>query len=450
MAPLSIFSFAAVVSLANAEQGGHFNTSTTYTAADIKYPWNLQVSTGFSCIWGAAMPGVDLYASVLTLPPCTWIAPHYHPGTTEINMVMSGKLDAAVFPYAEGVDPIHFQTQLGDLQNVPRSLIHLLRNDQCEDLSITHFFPSILDANFYSMWGTVQETSKSYQNAVLENGAEVFLSPEALKIPVISKGYNQPVQECMKRCGIDDSYYQKFTCPKKMPLLERGFESLANAKKGTPIETDKSGGLNTPWKKFVSDDFNFVTQLLKSTHYECIYGNDVVGEGLRHAVAMIAPCTSIAPHWHPTTNEVNVVLQGKLNYSMSQQWGRTPIHDQVGQAEQVLFPKGMPHMIANEQCHEVAFMHVLPSAMDEDFASLFGNLQKTSSQYKSDTFPQGKTDTLDNLHLSDGKYTVMPECMARCQLPADFHNTWACPARIPVKSGGIYKQIEVSLGAVTV
>jgi oxalate decarboxylase/phosphoglucose isomerase-like protein (cupin superfamily) len=416
-----------------------------YDASTIKYPWIMMVNTSYSCIWGAVIPGIQAYPSVLTLPPCTYVTAHYHSSTAELNAVLKGKLNGTIFPNAHGVEPIDAQIGLGGLQVIPASLFHVLSNDQCEDVAMTHYFPTTLDTNLYHMWGTVVDMPESYKNAVLENGAEIFKSFESLNIPGISLGFNQPIAECKKRCGIDETYYQRFSCPEKMPLKERGFESLSNAKRAEATATTKSSSLDHPWKRYKDEDINFAGELLKSTNYECVYGNDIAGLNMRWAITLIAPCTTIAPHWHPVTDEVNSVFQGNLSYVLSQQVPRKAVHDHAGPGDSVVFPKGLPHSIWNDQCSEVALSQVFPNAMDEDFVSIFGKLGKASSQYKSDTFPAGKTDSLEKLNLIDGQYTVMPECMKRCNLPADFHKRWACPAKVPFQAGGIFEQIEVPL-----
>jgi len=425
-----------------------FNTSTNYMASDLKYTWNLQVKTNYSCIWGAEMPGVNQYASVLTLPPCTWIAPHYHPGTTEINMVMNGKLNGTLFPNAG--EPISAQNDLGDLQVIPRQIIHLLDNDQCEDLAITHFFPSILDANFYPLWGPFQETPDSYRNAILPDGTRVLNSPDSLNLAAKSFGYNTPNQECLKRCGLPADYYDHYVCPEKMPLKEEAFDPIASLPKADR-RPEPTGALQTrfdevpendPWTDYKTEDFNFATELLKTNNFECLYGNPVSGEGMLHAMRIMAPCTAMAPRWHPTTNEINVVMQGKLNYTVHfvrpAEIGRPPIQDQIGQAEQMVVPEGLSFSLYNDQCVDLAMMHVLPTATDEDLTSIWGMLQKAPESYKRDAFVDGQWP---DLNIVDDEYTVLPECMERCGFAADYHQDFICPARIPIKAEGTFNRI---------
>lgn len=467
MAPVQRFAFAACVAAglgATVREEEYvripFNTSTKYKPSDLKYKWNLQVATSYSCIWGAAMPGVTQYASLLSLPPCTWIAPHYHPGTTEVNMVMNGKLNATLFPNTG--EPISAQNDLGDLQVIPRQIFHLLHNDQCEDLAITHFFPEILDANFYPLWGPFQEAPASYQNAVLPDGTKAFSAPDSLNLPTSSKGYNVPDQQCLKRCGLPEDYFDHFVCPEKMPIKEEAFEPIVSlpkeveTAKPTPLRRrSKEEPKNDPWTEYKSEDLNFVTELLKSNNFECLYGNPVIGEGMMHATKIVAPCTAIAPRWHPTTNEINVVMQGKLNYTVDfvnpAGIGEPPIHDQIAQAEQMLVPEGLSFSLYNDQCTDLAMMHVLPTATDEDVSNIWSMLQKTPEGYKRDAFKDGQWP---QLNIVDGEYTVLPECMARCGLPADYHKDFVCPAHVPIKKEGtfhpIYSKDAESTGIVMV
>merc|ERR1711998_88287 len=137
-----------------------------------------------------------------------------------------------------------------------------------------------------------------------------------------------------------------------MPIKEEAFEPIVSLPKAVEKAEPKGASQrfdevpeNDPWTEYKSEDFNFVTELLKSNNFECLYGNPVRGEGMMHAMKIVAPCTAMAPRWHPTTNEINVVMQGKLNYTVNfvnpTGFSRPPVQDQIGQAEQMVVPEGL-------------------------------------------------------------------------------------------------------------
>merc|ERR1719420_2226441 len=161
-----------------------------------------------------------------------------------------------------------------------------------------------------------------------------------------------------------------------------------------------------------------------------------------HAMKIVAPCTAMAPRWHLTTNEINVVMQGKLNYTVNfvnpAGIGRPPVRDQIGAAEQMVVPEGLSFSLYNDQCTDLAMMNALPTATNEDLTNIWSVLQKSPESYKRDAFTNGHWP---KLNVIDDEYTVLPECMKRCGFAADYHKDFVCPARLPIKTEGAFKKI---------
>jgi len=115
----------------------------------------------------------------------------------------------------------------GSLAMSPLGVMHLLSNQECVGLAMTHVFPSSLDADFFSTWGNVGHMPQEYLKDVFPSGSAGAEDILKLRIPDTIHTLSQ---KCMKKCGITQEFYKKFTCPTKIPF------------KGTVLHMPENGG----------------------------------------------------------------------------------------------------------------------------------------------------------------------------------------------------------------
>ncbi|PRW59125.1 cupin [Chlorella sorokiniana] len=73
--------------------------------------------------------------------------------------------------------------------------------------------------------------------------------------------------------------------------------------------------------------------------------------GLSTHLVKLGPCSSLAPHYHPTADEMQLVVQGTLKFVI------TDLNDNTYTANTTkgdvnVIPKGLVHYIANESCED--------------------------------------------------------------------------------------------------
>merc|ERR1712222_288128 len=67
--------------------------------ADLKYTTELKLSSPYVCKWDVTVYGMNMNQGVLILPPCTYITPHWHPDTYELNFILEGNLTYWIYNY---------------------------------------------------------------------------------------------------------------------------------------------------------------------------------------------------------------------------------------------------------------------------------------------------------------------------------------------------------------
>jgi hypothetical protein len=211
---------------AGAHANGYYSPRSSYTNKDIKHEFGLQLSKPYVCKWGAAFDGLQSSMSVLYLPPCTWITPHWHSDTYELNLVLQGQLTFSMFPWNKSIT-LKGRVPTGSMAMSPLGVMHLLSNQECVGLAMTHVFPSSLDADFFSMWGNVQQMPQKYLKDAFPQGST---GPEDIAKLRIPDHIHTLSRKCMKKCGITEEFYKKFTCPAKVPF------------KGTVLHMPENGG----------------------------------------------------------------------------------------------------------------------------------------------------------------------------------------------------------------
>jgi len=207
-----------------------------YTNADLKYTSELLLDTSYVCKWGVTIPGMNMAQDILVLPPCTYITPHWHPDTYELNFILEGNLTYWIFPYgkpAEPTPPLHGNVPQGSALVSPLGVMHLLYNDECDKLAMMHSFPTSTNEDFFSAWGNQKEMPETYLNNVLPQspGAGARLRGSA---NMIKKNLNIPdnvhtlSKQCMQRCGLSQQYYDNLKCPTE-PLEQKVIKPLASS-----------------------------------------------------------------------------------------------------------------------------------------------------------------------------------------------------------------------------
>jgi len=189
-----------------------------YTNADLKYTTELKLSSPYVCKWDVTVYGMNMNQGVLILPPCTYITPHWHPDTYELNFILEGNLTYWIFTYgAPGVvvPPQQGFVPQGSALVSPLGLMHLLYNDECDILSMMHSFPTSTNEDFFSAWANTQGMPEAYlSNAMPQSPGGASMIKE-LNIP---DGVHTLSQQCMQRCGITQQYYDQFKCPAELPF----------------------------------------------------------------------------------------------------------------------------------------------------------------------------------------------------------------------------------------
>jgi len=210
-----------VQSTANGYPGtNYFYPRYNYSHDDLQYK-SMQgdVHTSYACKYDMPIPGINLDQSVLILAPCVFITPHWHSDTYELNFVLQHNLTWWIFPAAEPTAEIpvqHGVVPQGSLLVSPQGVEHLLFNDNCDILPLMHTFPTSIDEDFTSTWKNMQSMPSTYLNDVMPTSpGGAVLVKKSLKIP---DGIHTVSTQCMTRCGITEQFYEKFTCPKEVPL----------------------------------------------------------------------------------------------------------------------------------------------------------------------------------------------------------------------------------------
>jgi len=222
---LSFVAIVAAVHMAVAQKvsgpGGEAGTNYfwpryNYSNDEIHYKTKLALSSPYVCKWDVTLWGINANQGVLILPPCTYITPHWHPTTYELNFIMEGNLTYWVYPYGlpgKSTPPLAGYVPQGDAFMAPLGLQHLLFNNECDMLVMMHTFPSSTNEDFFSSWANVQQFPDAYlANVMPKNGNMVkgdLTTPD--DIHTLSG-------ECMASCGITQAYYENFHCPKELPL----------------------------------------------------------------------------------------------------------------------------------------------------------------------------------------------------------------------------------------
>jgi hypothetical protein len=212
---------------------GYYWPRYPYTNDDIRKDSERTLQNNYVCKWDVTLDGIGQGTNqgILYLPPCTWITPHWHPTTYELNFVLQGQVDYTVFPFGtnpnttEGgsdnaalkpKEPLKGSVPAGNLFMSPQGVAHLLVNNQCDGLAMMHSFPTSTTEDFFSMWADTQTMPKDYLQDVF--GAEPpsdFSELYKLRIP---DGIHTVSQQCMARCGITQDFYKNFKCPASLPL----------------------------------------------------------------------------------------------------------------------------------------------------------------------------------------------------------------------------------------
>jgi len=218
---LSFVAFVAAVHVAVAQPGAkagvnYFWPDYNYSNDEIHYESTRLLNSPFVCKWGVSIPGINMNQAILVLPPCTYITPHWHSTTYEINYVLEGTLTYNVYPYAfagKPTPPLAGKIPQGDVFMAPLGVQHLISNNECDMLVMAHTFPSSTNEDFFNTWLNVQQFPDSYLADVMpKNGNTV---KDDLTMPDNLHTVNS---QCMKTCGLTQAYFDGFKCPEKIPL----------------------------------------------------------------------------------------------------------------------------------------------------------------------------------------------------------------------------------------
>merc|ERR1712007_101302 len=169
----------------------------------------------------------NMNQGILVLPPCTYITPHWHPDTYELNFILEGNLTYWIFTYGApgvAVPPQQGYVPQGSALVSPLGLMHLLYNDQCDILTMMHSFPTSTNEDFFSAWANTQGMPESYLNNVMPQSPGGASMVDQLSIP---DGVHTLSQQCMQRCGITEDYYKNFKCPTELPFKNKVLEPFA-------------------------------------------------------------------------------------------------------------------------------------------------------------------------------------------------------------------------------
>jgi len=219
---------AQTVSGPGQEKGtNYFWPRYNYTNADLKYTSEMTLSSPYVCKWDVTVPGMNMNQGILVLPPCTYITPHWHPDTYELNFILEGNLTYWIFTYGApgmAVPPQQGYVPQGSALVSPLGLMHLLYNDQCDILTMMHSFPTSTNEDFFSAWANTQGMPEGYLNNAMPQSPGGASMVKNLSIP---DGVHTLSAQCMQRCGISKQYYENFKCPSKLPLQQRIMKPFA-------------------------------------------------------------------------------------------------------------------------------------------------------------------------------------------------------------------------------
>jgi quercetin dioxygenase-like cupin family protein len=454
----------------NGPDVGYFWPRYNYSITDVLYEPQLALAGPSVCKWDVSLRGLNADMGVLYLPPCTYIAPHWHPDTYELNFVLQGELDYTMYPYGKNAVPINGTVTAGNIAISPMGITHLLVNSQCVGTAMVHMFPTSINEDFMSLWSTAQRMPKDYLSDVFPEGSQGAKDIDQLRMDDHRLHTRQ--QMCMQRCGITQDFYAKFTCPKKLPFLDtmldmpengalvdvghdlldkkpKGFlskkpeqsaESVVEVKlesvtESTTRTTSYNGSYYSPIYNYTDQDINheFKTQLAKP--YVCKWGAKFDGLGSSMSVLYLPPCTHITPHWHSDTYELNLVLQGQLTFSIFPWDKNVTLKGTVPTGSMAMSPLGVTHLLSNQECVGLAMTHVFPSSLDADFFSMWGNVKQMPHEYLKNAFPAGSSGAEDILkvRIPDTIHTLSQKCMKKCGITQEFYNKFTCPTKIPFK-----------------
>jgi len=446
----------------NGPDVGYFWPRYNYSIGDVKYEPQLTLADSYVCKWDMSLRGLNADMGVLYLPPCTYITPHWHPDTYELNFVLQGKLDYTMYPY-KSQSPINGTVTAGNIAISPLGITHLLVNSQCVGTAMVHMFPTSINEDFMSLWNSAQRMPKDYLSDVFPEGSQGAKGIDDLRIDDTLHTLNQM---CMQRCGITQDFYDKFTCPKKLPLLDTILDMPENGalvdvghdvldKKSKAFLSKKPDQLDesvlevklehrsvkestsyySPRYNYTNQDINHELGLQLHKPYVCKWGASLDGLGSSMSVLYLPPCTHITPHWHSDTYELNLVLQGKLSFSMFP-WNKSvTLKSTVPTGSMSMSPLGIMHLLSNQECVGLAMTHVFPSSLDADFFSMWGDAQHMPQEYLKDAFPAGSTGAEDilKLRIPDHIHTLSQKCMKKCGITQEFYKKFTCPTKIPFK-----------------
>jgi len=219
---------AQTVSGPGQEQGtNYFWPRYNYTNADLKYTSKMTLSSPYVCKWDVTIPGMNMNQGVLVLPPCTYITPHWHPDTYELNFILEGNLTYWIYPYGEAgkaTPPQHGYVPQGNALVSPLGLMHLLYNDECDTLAMMHSFPTSTNEDFFSVWANTQSMPDSYLDNAMPQSPGGASMIKDLNIP---DGVHTLSEQCMKRCGLSQQYYDNFKCPTELPFEQKVIKPFA-------------------------------------------------------------------------------------------------------------------------------------------------------------------------------------------------------------------------------
>lgn len=441
----------------NGPDTGYFWPRYNYSNEEIRYDSQLSLEGPYVCKWDVSLRGLNADMGVLYLPPCTYITPHWHPDTYELNFILQGELDYTVYPY-KSKGPIKGTASAGNVAVSPLGVTHLLVNNQCNGTAMVHMFPSSVNEDFFSLWGGVQRMPKDYLSDVFPEDSDGVKDIQMLRID--KDNLHTQRQMCMQKCGIDQSFYDQFRCPKKLPFLDTVLDMPANGalldvghdvldkrpkqflgkKQGEPNKVVVPSVEET--KEYYSPTYNYVGKdILKDSvlqlnkPYVCKWGAAFDGLVNDVTVLYVPPCTWITPHWHSDTYELNLILQGQLTYSMFPANDSITLKGTVPAGSLAMSPLGVMHLLSNQECVGLAMTHIFTNSLDADFFSMWGNLQQMPKEYLRNVFPaksKGAED-VSNLRIPDHIHTLNQKCMKKCGITQEYYDNFSCPTKLPFK-----------------
>jgi len=450
----------------NGPDVGYFWPRYNYSNDDVNYNSHLALADRYVCKWDTSLRGLNADMGVLYLPPCTYITPHWHPDSYELNFILQGELDYTVYPFNptfNSTRPVKGTATAGNVAMSPLGVTHLLVNSQCVGTAMVHMFPSSINEEVFSLWSGVQRMPKDYLSDVFPEGSDGAKGIEELRI---DDTLHTQMHTCMQKCGITQDFFDKFTCPKKLPFLDTVLDMPENGalvdvghdvlhkkpstllaknqekseKAVVDVSMDRrsvkeSQNYYSPTYNYTSNDILHESVLQLSKPYVCKWGATLDGLVNDVTVLYVPPCTWITPHWHSDTYELNLVLQGQLSFSMFPYNQSVTLKGTVPAGSLAMSPLGVMHLLSNQECVGLAMTHIFTNALNADFFSMWGDVQHMPKEYIKDVFPAGSKGAEDiaNLRIPDHVHTLNRKCMKKCGITQEFYDKFECPSKLPFK-----------------